>query len=88
MLGNDGKRFVGIDSFGFRDASLEKVEANLERFGLPRPELVVGDVFELVPQGALGDTRIGSGTTTRPTTTTRRSRGCGSPSRSSSRARS
>ncbi len=59
MLGNDGKRFVGIDSFGFRDASLEGVEANLVRFGLPRPELVVGDVFELVPQGALGDTRIG-----------------------------
>jgi predicted O-methyltransferase YrrM len=59
MLGNDGRRFVGIDSFGFRDATLEGVEANLERFGLPRPELVVGDVFELVPQGALGDTRIG-----------------------------
>jgi protein O-GlcNAc transferase len=59
MLGNDGKRFVGIDSFGFRDASLEKVEANLERFGLPRPELLVGDAFELVPGGALEETRIG-----------------------------
>jgi protein O-GlcNAc transferase len=53
MLGNDGKRFVGIDSFGFRDASLEKVEANLQRFALPRPELLVGDAFELVPGGAL-----------------------------------
>jgi predicted O-methyltransferase YrrM len=59
MLGNDGKRFVGIDSFGFRDASLEKVEANLERFELPRPELLVGDAFELVPGGALDGTRIG-----------------------------
>ena len=59
MLGNDGKRFVGIDSFEFREATLEKVEANLARFGLPRPELVVGDAFELVPAGALGDISIG-----------------------------
>ena len=59
MLGNDGKRFVGIDRFEFRDASAEKVEANLERFGLPRPELLVGDAFELVPGGALDGTRVG-----------------------------
>ena len=59
MLGNDGKRFVGIDSFEFRDATLQKVEANLERFGLSRPEIVVGDAFELVPAGALGDISIG-----------------------------
>src|SRR5262245_9394078 len=56
MLGNEGKRFVGIDSFGFRDASLEKVEANLARYGVGVPEIVVGDAFELVPGGALGDT--------------------------------
>lgn len=59
MLGNEGRRFVGIDSFGFRDASLEKVEANLARFGLERPEILVGDAFELVPGGALDGTRIG-----------------------------
>ena len=59
MLGNDGKRFVGVDSFGFRDASLEKVAANLARYGLEVPEIVVGDAFELVPTGALGDTRVG-----------------------------
>jgi predicted O-methyltransferase YrrM len=59
MLGNDGRRFVGIDSFSFRDATLEKVEQNLTHFGLPRPELIVGDVFELVPGGALGETRAG-----------------------------
>ena len=59
MTGNDGKRFVGIDSFAFRDATLEGVERNLERFGVSRPELLVGDAFELVPAGALGDTRIG-----------------------------
>ena len=59
MLGNDDKRFVGIDSFGFRDASLEKVEANLAQYGLDVPEVLVGDAFELVPAGALGDTAIG-----------------------------
>lgn len=59
MLGNEGERFVGIDSFGFRDASLETVEANLARFGLERPEILVGDVFELVPAGALDGTRVG-----------------------------
>jgi predicted O-methyltransferase YrrM len=59
MLGNEGKRFVGVDSFGFRDASLEKVEANLARYGLEVPEIVVGDAFELVPSGALGETRVG-----------------------------
>ena len=59
MLGNEGKRFVGVDSFAFRDASLEKVHANLARFGLTPPEIVVGDAFELVPAGALQDVPIG-----------------------------
>ena len=59
MLGNEGKRFVGIDSFAFRDASLDRVHANLARFDLVPPEIVVGDAFELVPSGALGDVSIG-----------------------------
>ena len=59
MLGNEDRRFIGIDGFTFRDASLEKVEANLAHFGLRRPELVVGDVFELVPGGALDGTPVG-----------------------------
>ncbi len=59
MLGNEEKRFVGIDSFGFRDASVAKVEANLERYGLEPPEILVGDAFELVPSGALDGTPIG-----------------------------
>jgi predicted O-methyltransferase YrrM len=59
MLGNEGKRFVGIDRFEFRDASLEKVAANLARYGLDLPEIVVGDAFELVPSGALEDVAIG-----------------------------
>ena len=32
---------------------------NLARFGLSRPELLIGDAFELVPSGALADTRAG-----------------------------
>jgi predicted O-methyltransferase YrrM len=59
MLGNEDRRFVGIDSFEFRDATLEGVERNLEAFGLPRPELLVGDVFELVPAGVLENVRAG-----------------------------
>lgn len=59
MLGNDDVRFVGVDAFTFRDASLETVERNLARFGLRRPELLVGDVFEVVSGGALDDVLVG-----------------------------
>ena len=59
MLGNEGKRFVGIDSFALRDATLEKVNANLARYGLTPPELIVGDAFEVVPGGVLGGVAIG-----------------------------
>jgi predicted O-methyltransferase YrrM len=59
MLGNDGKRFIGVDRFAFRDGSLEKVHESFARFGLTPPEILVGDVFELVPAGALGDVSIG-----------------------------
>jgi predicted O-methyltransferase YrrM len=59
MLGNEGKEFVGIDTFGFRDATLEGVEKNLARYGLESPEIVVGDAFELLPAGALDGTPIG-----------------------------
>lgn len=59
MLGNEDKRFVGIDTFDFRDGSLESVEQNLERFGLERPELLVGDVFHLVEAGDLEGARVG-----------------------------
>lgn len=59
MLGNEDKKFVGIDSFGFREASLETVHANLARHGLAPPEILVGDAFELVPAGALEGVPIG-----------------------------
>jgi len=59
MLGNEDRRFIGIDSFEFRDASLEKVEQNLSRFGLARPQLLVGDVFELERGNALDGVPVG-----------------------------
>ena len=59
MLGNEDRRFVGIDSFVFRDASLHAVERNLERFGLRRPDILVGDVFDLVQTGALDGVGVG-----------------------------
>jgi predicted O-methyltransferase YrrM len=59
MLGNEERRFVGIDDFRLRDGSLDRVEQNLARFELATPEFLVGDVFELVPGGALDGTRIG-----------------------------
>ncbi len=59
MLGNESKDFVGIDRFTFRDGSRDKVEANLARHGLTVPRIVVGDAFELVPAGALGDIDVG-----------------------------
>jgi predicted O-methyltransferase YrrM len=59
MLGNEDKQFVAIDSFAFRDATLEKVEGNLARYGLPVPKILVGDAFDLARSGALGDTPIG-----------------------------
>jgi predicted O-methyltransferase YrrM len=59
MLGNEGKRFMGVDSFGLRDASLERVEANLARYGLGAPEIIVGDAFDVVPAGELGDAKVG-----------------------------
>jgi predicted O-methyltransferase YrrM len=59
MLGNEDKRFVGIDRFAFGDATREKVEANLARYGLDVPQLIVGDAFELVPAGALEGVVIG-----------------------------
>ena len=59
MLGNEQKRFVGIDRFGFREATLEGVHTNLARFGLAPPEILVGDAFDLVPGGALEDVPVG-----------------------------
>jgi predicted O-methyltransferase YrrM len=59
MLGNEYRRFVGIDNFEFRGSSPDRVKENLARFRLPLPELLVGDAFELVRGGALDGTQVG-----------------------------
>ena len=59
MLGHADRRFVGIDNFSLGESSVVEVEGNLARFGLPPPELLVGDVFELVPSGALEGVPVG-----------------------------
>ena len=59
MLDRPDRRFVAIDDFSFDGTSRADVEANLERFGLPLPELVVGDVFECVRSGALDGVQVG-----------------------------
>jgi len=59
MLGNEDKSFVGIDNFAFHGATREKVERNVASYGLDIPEIIVGDAFELVPAGVLGDTEVG-----------------------------
>ena len=64
MLGNEGRRFVGIDSFEFRDASLEKVERNLAR-SAPAPGAPRGRRLRARSRRrARGDAGRASGTTT------------------------
>jgi predicted O-methyltransferase YrrM len=58
-VGNEDKSIVGIDNFSLRDGSVEKVEENFARFGLPPRELLVGDVFELMRDGALEGRKVG-----------------------------
>ena len=58
-LGNEDRRIVGIDNFTLRDGSADKVVENFAHFDLPPPELLEGDVFELVPGGALDDVSVG-----------------------------
>lgn len=60
LLGNESREVVAVDGFQFRDASLEEVERNLASFGLATPEILVGDVFDLVPSGALGQRTVGA----------------------------
>jgi predicted O-methyltransferase YrrM len=60
LLGNDGRDVVGIDDFSLGEGSRERLEANLERFGLGgRATILEGDAFELLRTGALGDRRAG-----------------------------
>ena len=59
MLGNDGD-FVALDDWSLGDGSRERLEANLERFGLQeRPTILEGDAFETLRAGALRGRRVG-----------------------------
>lgn len=61
LLGNEEKDVVAIDRFVRQDASRERLQENLERFGLDGlPTVLEGDAFELVPGGALGERRVGA----------------------------
>lgn len=60
LLGNDDADAVAIDDFSLRDGSRAQLEANLARFGLAeRPEIVEGDAFALLRDGALAGRRVG-----------------------------
>jgi predicted O-methyltransferase YrrM len=60
LAGNPAKDAVAIDSFTMRDGGLERVHANLARFGLDGvPTVLAGDAFELVRGGALEGRRVG-----------------------------
>lgn len=59
MLGNEAKdEFVGIDDFRMGQASREELDRNLSAFDL-QPTILEGDAFTLVPNGGLGDRRVG-----------------------------
>ena len=60
MLGNEGNEFVAIDSFALAGGSRAQHEANLRSFGLEPPEILEGDVFELLEGGALEGRRLGA----------------------------
>ena len=58
-LGNEDKNIVGVDNFTLMDGSADRVQENFARFGLPKPRLLEGDVFDLVPGGALDGVPVG-----------------------------
>jgi predicted O-methyltransferase YrrM len=59
MLDNEGKEFVGIDNFKMGDGSRKQLERNLASFDLEGATILEGDAFTLVPNGALGERRVG-----------------------------
>jgi predicted O-methyltransferase YrrM len=59
MLGNNGKEFVAIDNFALAGGSRAQLETNLRSFGLEPPEILEGDVLELLEGGALAGRNVG-----------------------------
>jgi predicted O-methyltransferase YrrM len=57
MRGNEGKTFIAIDKFGRADQ--ERLEANLERFGVTGATIIAGDGFEVLESDALGERSVG-----------------------------
>ena len=76
MLGNEDREFVAIDSFALAGGSRELLEANLRSFGLEPPEILEGDVFELLDGGASTGVASAPATGTCSTPTSRSSRAC------------
>jgi len=61
LLDNEDKDVVAIDDFSKSEGSRQQLAVNLERVGLGGiPTILEGDVFEIVPAGALGERRIGA----------------------------
>ncbi len=61
LLDNEGKDVVAIDDFSKSEGSRQQLAVNLERAGLGGiPTILEGDVFEIVPAGALGERRVGA----------------------------
>jgi predicted O-methyltransferase YrrM len=59
MLGNEEHDFVAVDSFALAGGSRARLETNVRGFGLEPPEILEGDVFELLHGGALDGRSIG-----------------------------
>jgi len=60
LLGNEGSDIVGIDDFSLSEGSRERLDDNLSRLRLDQAATIFeGDVFEIVPAGALGERRVG-----------------------------
>ena len=88
MLGNEDREFVAIDSFALAGGSRAQLEANLRSFDLEPPEILEGEVFELLRGGALAGRSLGVCHRTSSTSTSPSSRACASSSSTWRRARS
>ncbi len=59
MLGNEDKEFLAIDNFALAGGSRAQLEANLRSFGLEPPEILEGDVLELLRSDGLAGRNVG-----------------------------
>jgi predicted O-methyltransferase YrrM len=69
LRGNEGKESVAIDNFSIGELNMggvdrpkpsrERLEQNLERFGIAGASILEGDLFSLIEGGAVGDRPVG-----------------------------